>query len=103
MLPPTSDSLLQHLKQSNYQTFVWRHAFEEIQDLEPPEGHGWVRNEELFCIIASHKSTGTEKPFEQVPACETDPAPTQDLCAQKGATAWQTMKHPKTRMFDFHQ
>ena len=37
MLRPTSDSLLQHLKRSNYQAFVWRHAPEAMQDLGPAE------------------------------------------------------------------
>ena len=40
MLPPTSDCLLQHLKQSNCQAFVWRHALEAMQVLESPEGRG---------------------------------------------------------------
>ena len=26
MLPPTTDCLLQHLKQSNYKAFMWSHA-----------------------------------------------------------------------------
>ena len=51
MLPPTFNSLLQHLKQSNYQAIVWRHAFEAMQDHEPPEGYGWVRDEELFASL----------------------------------------------------
>ena len=33
LLPPTSDSLLQHLKRVNYQTFVWRKALTAIQHL----------------------------------------------------------------------
>ena len=31
LLPPTSDSLLQHLKRVNYQMFVWRKALTAIQ------------------------------------------------------------------------
>ena len=40
-LPPTSDSLLQHIKRTNYQSYIWRCSLTAFQDLSPPEGHGW--------------------------------------------------------------
>lgn len=40
LLPPTSDSLLQHLKRVNYQTFIWRKAMTAIQHLPQPESNG---------------------------------------------------------------
>ena len=43
LLPPTSDSLLQHLKRANYQAFVWRKAQTAIQHLPQPESNGWVQ------------------------------------------------------------
>ena len=43
LLPPTSDSLLQHLKRANYQAFVWRKALTAIQHLPQPESNGWVQ------------------------------------------------------------
>ena len=64
ILPPTFNSLLQHLKQSNYQAIVWRHAFEAMQDLEPPEGHGWVRDEEHFASLLVIKAPAPESLFE---------------------------------------
>ena len=48
MLPPTTDCLLQHLKQSNYKAFMWSHALEALQDLKSMEGHGWMKNGELL-------------------------------------------------------
>ena len=42
-LPPTSDSLLQHLKRANYQTLVWKQALAAVQNLPDPEGSGWVK------------------------------------------------------------
>ena len=33
LLPQTSDSLLQHIKRANYQTYVWRKALVRRQDL----------------------------------------------------------------------
>ena len=42
LLPPTSDSLLQHLKRVNYQMFVWRKALTAIQHPPQPESNGWV-------------------------------------------------------------
>ena len=44
LLPPTSDSLLQHLKRVNYQTFVWKQALTAILHLPEPETNGWVRD-----------------------------------------------------------
>ena len=44
LLPPTSDSLLQHLKRVNYQTFVWKQALTAILHLPKPETNGWVRD-----------------------------------------------------------
>jgi hypothetical protein len=40
-LPPTSDSLKQHLKRACYQTCIWRRALEAMQDLGNPADHGW--------------------------------------------------------------
>ena len=40
-LPPTSDSLLQHIKRANYQAYIWRKALEQQQDLPSPNDHGW--------------------------------------------------------------
>lgn len=64
MLPPTSDCLLQHLKRSNYQVFVWRHALEAMQDLEPPEIHGWVKDGELLVPLLITKAPAPESLLE---------------------------------------
>ncbi|KAK3754209.1 hypothetical protein QZH41_003313 [Actinostola sp. cb2023] len=40
-LPPISDSVRQHIMRANYQTYVWRKSLDAMQDLPPPEGHGW--------------------------------------------------------------
>lgn len=40
-LPPTSDSLRQHMKRSSYQTFIWRSSLIAMQDQQSPEGYGW--------------------------------------------------------------
>ena len=41
-LPPTSDSLLQHIKRANYQAYVWRKALVPRQDLPTLAGNGWT-------------------------------------------------------------
>ena len=64
MLPPTSDCLLQHLKRSNYQAFVWRHALEAMQDLEPPGCHRWVRDGELLAPLLITKAPAPESLLE---------------------------------------
>ena len=48
-LPPTSDSLLQHIKRANYQVYVWRKALVPRQDLPTPAGNGWtIQGNSLF-------------------------------------------------------
>lgn len=42
LLPPTSDSLLQHFKRVNYQVYVWRKALTAIQNLPQPEGNDYI-------------------------------------------------------------
>ena len=64
MLPPTSDCLLQHLKRANYQAFVWRNALDAMQDLESPEGHGWVRDSELLVPLMMTKAPAPESLLE---------------------------------------
>lgn len=44
MLPPITDSLLQHLRQSSYQAFAWSYAPEAMQE----EGHRWMKDGELL-------------------------------------------------------
>ena len=79
MLPPMTDCLLHHLKQSNYKAFGWSHALEAMQDLGSPEGH-------------NHKSTDTCKPSR------ANDMQVQDLLAQNDASEWQTMKDVGTPM-----
>ena len=45
-LPPTSDSLKQHLERACYQTRIWRGALVAMQDLGSPIGHGWEVGED---------------------------------------------------------
>ena len=40
MLPPMTDFLLHHLKQSNCKAFGWNRALEAMEDLGSLEGHG---------------------------------------------------------------
>ena len=48
-LPPTSDSLLQHIKRANYQAYVWRKALVPRQDLPTPAGNGrTIQGNSLF-------------------------------------------------------
>jgi hypothetical protein len=45
-LPPTSDSLAQHLKRANYQCCIWRRALQANQNIPTPEGRGWYHDAE---------------------------------------------------------
>ena len=43
-LPPTGDVLLNHLRRSNYQTYIWKHFF--TNNLPSFENHGWLIQDE---------------------------------------------------------
>lgn len=41
-LPPTTDSLRQHIDRANYQTGVWKRTLEAMVDMPPPVSNGWT-------------------------------------------------------------
>ena len=49
-LPPTIDSLLQHLRRSNYQTYIWKNAIQSELELPSPCGNGWKMDEETSML-----------------------------------------------------
>ncbi|KXJ07034.1 hypothetical protein AC249_AIPGENE18228, partial [Exaiptasia diaphana] len=52
MLPPTSDSLKQHISRANFQAYVWRRALVAMQDLPSPVGYGWkLEDDELYPVL----------------------------------------------------
>lgn len=73
MLPPITDSLLQHLRQSSYQAFAWSYAPEAMQDLNSPEGHRWMKDGS-FLYHCQSKMTGSSKPSR------ADDLYVQDVC-----------------------
>ena len=51
-LPPTSDSLCQHVKRANYQAFIWNRALAPLQEIPSPEGKGWkLDNGDLVPVL----------------------------------------------------
>ena len=44
-LPPTSDSLRQHINRVNYQTYVWNRSLDSMAEIPSPEGRGWSMEE----------------------------------------------------------
>ena len=48
-LPPTQDSLIQHTKRANYQTFIWRNALKAEPELPSPTGNGWHHENDTLC------------------------------------------------------
>ena len=45
-LPPTSDSLQQHINHPNYQTHIWRKSLDALLELPSPEGRGWQKEDD---------------------------------------------------------
>ena len=83
-LPPTSDSLLQHIKRANYQAYVWRKALVPRQDLPIPAGNGWTiqkcacSNNGLACTEAC-KCIADENCHNPNKACDYDSDDYDDL------------------------
>ena len=40
-LPPTRDELLQHIKRSNYKSYIWKNILLTQLQMSAPQGHGW--------------------------------------------------------------
>lgn len=51
-----TDCLLQQLKQSNCQAFVWSCALETMQDLESLRGYGWTKDKEFLVPLPITKA-----------------------------------------------
>ena len=60
MLPPTSDSLLQHLRCANYQINVWRSSLEPAQHRPPPEANG-VEQRRCYLKASAHDEGASTK------------------------------------------
>ena len=43
-LPPTRDTLVQHIKRANYQCLIWKSSLEGTPNISEPNGHGWSIN-----------------------------------------------------------
>ena len=92
-LPPTSDSLLQHIKRANYQAYVWRKALVPRQDLPTPAGNGWtIQGNSLFPQLMT-KPPAPESILELVNcqslrARRNVPAVIMDWPAPKRVSAW---------------
>ena len=94
-LPPTSDSLLQHIKGVNYQAYMWRKALVPRQDLPTPAGNGWtIQGNSLFPQLMA-KPPAPKSILELVNcqcsslrACRNVPAVIMDWPAPKHVSAW---------------
>ena len=50
-LPPTKDELLQHVKQGNYQSFIWKRALHANPDIPSPVGNGWSLSGDVLEVV----------------------------------------------------
>lgn len=82
MLPPTSDSLLQHLKRANYQTYIWRTSLTAMQDLPSPEGNGWKKEDTILQPVLMTKEPAPRSLME-LTTCQCKKARCQSNCSCK--------------------
>lgn len=65
LLPPTQDSLEQHIKRANYQAYIWRKALTPRQNLHSPAtGHGWEIEDGMLCPILMIRPAAPESVLE---------------------------------------
>ncbi len=50
-LPPTSDSLIQHLQRANYQTFIWKQSLKPQMVIPSPIQHGWTLKDNVLTPV----------------------------------------------------
>ena len=50
-LPPIKDELLQHVKQGNYQSFIWKRALHANPDIPSPVGNGWSLSGDVLEVV----------------------------------------------------
>ena len=50
-LPPCRDSLLNHIRRTNYQCFIWKQYLEQFPDIAEFEDHGWKYENGSVSII----------------------------------------------------
>lgn len=55
-----SDSLSQQIKRANYRAYVWRNALEPMQQLPPPESHGWYTEDEVLQPVLIDQRTSAK-------------------------------------------
>ena len=64
LLPPTSDSLKQHIARANFQSYVWRRALVARQDLPSPVGYGWKLEDNELCPLLMTKPAAPKSILE---------------------------------------
>ena len=65
-LPPTKDELLQHVKQVNCQSLVWKQAFNTNFEPHSPIGHGWQDDEGRLEIVWMEYKPAPESMLELI-------------------------------------
>ena len=80
LLPPTSDSVLQHARQVSYQAFIWRNALVARPHLPSPEGNGW---EKINGILQPFYMTKAEAPSSllELTSCQCKKSGCQSNCS----------------------
>lgn len=97
LLPPTSDSLQQHIKRANYQAYMWRKALVARQGLLSPDGHGWRVEDNALCPVLMTKLPAPASILELTNcqclsqcAHRTAPVATMDWPAPRHVSVWLT-------------
>ena len=84
-LPPTSDSLRQHIHRANYQTYIWRCSLDGFQEIPSPVGHGWViEDEELHPLLMTKDPAPSSLLELTTCACKKSECQTNCSCANVG-------------------
>ena len=91
MLPPTSESLLQHVKRANYQTYIWRHLLDAMQDLNSPDEHGWEKEEDILKPVLMTKERAPKSLLELTTCqCKKSECRTNCSCNNAGLSCTES-------------
>ena len=83
-LPPTLDSLLMHLRQACYQSFIWKSACNPMLALESPIGNGW--NQENETLVPEYMLFGpVPESIIELVSCKCTKGCKQNTCSCRKA------------------
>lgn len=84
-LPPTSNSLRHHIERANYQSYIWKHSLQAVQELPSPSpNNGWKEVDGILQPELMSKDPAPKSLVELTTCSCKKSGCTRDTCSCKG-------------------